>query len=56
MTGTIDNELLKNIKNLKSDKPSVSCATCHRGQEKPATRMESTPKPADAAPPAKPGR
>ena len=56
MTGTINDELLKNIKNLKSDKPSVSCATCHRGQEKPATRMESPPKPADAAPPAKPGR
>ncbi|HEY8020055.1 MAG TPA: c-type cytochrome [Thermoanaerobaculia bacterium] len=56
MTTTIDDELLKNIKNLKSDQPNVTCATCHRGQEKPATRMESPPKPADAAAPTKPAR
>src|SRR2546427_9644458 len=34
MTGKLNNELLKGIQNLKSDRPSVSCYTCHRGQVK----------------------
>ncbi len=40
MTATINNDLLKNIKNLMSDKPEVTCATCHRGKEMPATSMD----------------
>jgi len=40
MTNTINTQLLANIKGLMSDKPQVTCATCHRGQEKPATSME----------------
>jgi hypothetical protein len=58
MTNTINTQLLPNIKGLMSDKPQVTCATCHRGQEKPATSMEAAggehgEKP---APPAHPGR
>jgi len=58
MTNTINTQLLPNIKNLMSDKPQVTCATCHRGHEKPATSMDEAgeahgEKP---APPAKPGR
>jgi hypothetical protein len=54
MTSTINNDLLKNIKNLMSDKPEVTCATCHRGQEKPATTMEGAPGGPRPTPPAKP--
>ncbi|HEY1271728.1 MAG TPA: c-type cytochrome [Terriglobales bacterium] len=36
MVQTINNDLLKNIKNLKSPNPVVNCTTCHRGQVKPA--------------------
>jgi hypothetical protein len=39
MTGKINNDLLKSIKNLKSERPSVSCYTCHRGQAKPETAI-----------------
>jgi hypothetical protein len=35
MVDTIQ-QSLKTIKNLKSERPGVSCATCHRGQLKPA--------------------
>jgi Photosynthetic reaction centre cytochrome C subunit len=31
----ISGELLKNIKNLKSERPVVNCTTCHRGQARP---------------------
>ena len=37
--GTINNDLLPKIKNLKSEKPIVNCTTCHRGAVKPALRM-----------------
>ena len=30
------NQLIKNIKNLKSVDPVVNCTTCHRGAIKPA--------------------
>ncbi len=40
MTKKINAELLKNIKNLKSDQPVVNCTTCHRGQVKPALNIE----------------
>ena len=36
MVRTINNDLLKNIKNLKSESPVINCTTCHRGQTKPA--------------------
>jgi len=43
MVHDINDKYLKSIEGLKSDKPIVSCATCHRGQEKPATSMEPAP-------------
>jgi hypothetical protein len=30
---------LREIKNLQSERPGISCATCHRGQVKPAISM-----------------
>lgn len=39
MSAKINNELLKNIKNLKSESPTVNCTTCHRGQVKPALNL-----------------
>ncbi len=45
MVGTINNDLLKNIKNLKGPNPIVNCTTCHRGQVKPALNLEE-PRPA----------
>jgi len=39
MVKTINGELLKNIKNLKSETPTVNCTTCHRGQTKPALNL-----------------
>jgi hypothetical protein len=45
MVQTINNDLLKNIKNLKGPDSVVNCTTCHRGQTKPALNLpESTPK------------
>lgn len=41
MSGRINNELLKNIPNLKGmPPPTVNCTTCHRGQVKPATSLK----------------
>jgi photosynthetic reaction center cytochrome c subunit len=48
MTGTINNDLLKGIKGLKSETPQVSCYTCHRGSVKPETEL---PPRQPAAPP-----
>ncbi len=39
MAAAINNDYLKNIKNLKSPNPIVNCTTCHRGQTKPALNM-----------------
>jgi Photosynthetic reaction centre cytochrome C subunit len=39
MAGVINNDLLKNIKNLKSENPVINCTTCHRGQIKPAINL-----------------
>ena len=44
MTKKINDELLKNIKNLKSVSPTVNCTTCHRGQIVPALNLP-TPTP-----------
>ena len=39
MVATINNDLLKNIANLKGPNPLVNCTTCHRGQVKPALNL-----------------
>jgi hypothetical protein len=39
MVKTINGDLLKNIKNLKSESAIVNCTTCHRGQVKPALNL-----------------
>jgi hypothetical protein len=39
MVSTINRDLLKNIKNLKSASPIVNCTTCHRGEVKPALNL-----------------
>ena len=44
MVQTINNELLKPIKNLKGPNSVVNCTTCHRGQIKPALNLPE-PKP-----------
>lgn len=45
MVAIINNDQLKNIKNLKGPNSIVNCTTCHRGQTKPALDLpESTPK------------
>lgn len=36
MVGTINQELLANIDNLQSDRPTVNCTVCHRGEIKPS--------------------
>jgi hypothetical protein len=41
MVSTINRDLLKNIKNLKSEMPLVNCTTCHRGEIKPALNLPS---------------
>lgn len=40
MAAKINNELLPNIDNLESEKPTVNCTTCHRGDVKPAQKLE----------------
>lgn len=44
MVGKINGELLKGIKNLKSEAPTVNCTTCHRGQVKPALNLPAPSK------------
>lgn len=39
MSNTINNDLLKSIKNLKGAPPTINCTTCHRGQTKPALNL-----------------
>jgi hypothetical protein len=46
MVGQINSTSLKNVKNLSSERPSVSCYTCHRGQVKPETSVPPPPAPA----------
>lgn len=40
MARTINAELLPKIPNLKSERPTVTCTTCHRGAVKPATTLQ----------------
>jgi hypothetical protein len=42
MVGKINGELLKGIKNLKSEAPTVNCTTCHRGQTRPALNLPNS--------------
>jgi photosynthetic reaction center cytochrome c subunit len=44
MVAAINNQYLKQIKNLKSETPVVNCTTCHRGQTKPALNLPEPPK------------
>ena len=44
MAARINNELLKGIKNLKSESPTINCTTCHRGEVKPALNLPPPPK------------
>ena len=39
MAGTINDSILRDIKNLQSIKPEISCSTCHRGQIIPDTAL-----------------
>jgi hypothetical protein len=39
MMGNINSQMLKGIKNLKSETPTINCTTCHRGQIKPALNL-----------------
>ena len=39
MVQTINNDLLKPIKNLKGPNSVINCTTCHRGQIKPALNL-----------------
>lgn len=49
MVRVINNEQLKNIKNLGSANPVINCTTCHRGQTKPALDLPDAAKPAKGA-------
>lgn len=42
MMARINTELLRGIKNLKSEQPAVNCTTCHRGQVKPALNLPAS--------------
>ena len=44
MMRAINMQHLKEIKNLKSESPTVNCTTCHRGQTKPALNLPEAPK------------
>jgi len=44
MVNAINSQHLKQIKNLKSETPTVNCTTCHRGQTKPALNLPEAPK------------
>jgi hypothetical protein len=39
MMARVNGELLKGIKNLKSENPTINCTTCHRGEIKPALNL-----------------
>ena len=41
MAARINRELLPAVPGLRSGRPTVNCATCHRGEVKPATNMET---------------
>lgn len=41
MAARINGEMLKGIKNLKSETPTINCTTCHRGEIKPALNIQA---------------
>lgn len=45
MVNTINDTLLKNIPNLKSPNPAVSCGTCHNGRPRPGAGGGTQPQP-----------
>lgn len=45
MMAKINGDLLPTIKNLKSERPTVNCTTCHRGDTKPALNLAAPAKP-----------
>lgn len=50
MSRAINNDLLKKIKNLRSENPTVNCSTCHRGQPQPGGGGRGSQPPAAGAP------
>jgi hypothetical protein len=42
MSQDINEKYLKSIAGLKSEKPTVNCTTCHRGQVKPALNLDES--------------
>jgi hypothetical protein len=51
MMRAINNDILKKIKNLKSESPAVNCTTCHRGETKPALNLPEPQRPSAPQPP-----
>lgn len=49
MAAFINDSLLKNIKNIRSENPGVTCSTCHNGQPRPGSGPRARPQ---APPPA----
>lgn len=45
MVTTINETLLKEIKNLKSPNPTVNCSTCHNGRPRPGAGSAASPVP-----------
>jgi len=39
MSTRINQEMLKNIKGLKNDRPIINCTSCHNGKLKPALKI-----------------
>lgn len=40
MVAAINTQLLARVPNLRSERPTVNCTTCHRGQVKPALNLQ----------------
>jgi len=57
MDKLVDNvtDQVRKISSIKTEKPSVSCWTCHRGQPIPQTRPPGGPRPPGPPPPPKKG-
>ncbi|MGK2961415.1 MAG: c-type cytochrome [Gemmatimonadaceae bacterium] len=49
MAAIINDSLLKNIKNIRSENPGVSCSTCHNSQPRPGFGPRARPQPAPPA-------
>lgn len=49
MAAIINDSLLRNIKNIRSENPGVSCSTCHNSQPRPGFGPRGRPQPAPPA-------